>query len=92
MTIHLPLQPQEEARLIALARAKGLSADALVREALDKLLTEAPGPHPEKSRRDRSAACLPNTARRRPPRKSIKTEPTCLRTFHAPISDDRRDC
>ncbi len=44
MTIHLPLQPQEEARLIALARAKGLSADALVREALDKLLTEAPGP------------------------------------------------
>ena len=34
MTITLPLQPQEEAKLIALAQAKGLSTDALVREAL----------------------------------------------------------
>jgi hypothetical protein len=41
MTITLPLQPQEEERLIALARAKGLSTDALVREALDKILAEA---------------------------------------------------
>jgi hypothetical protein len=42
MTITLPLQPQEEARLTALARAKGVSTDMLVREALDKILAEAP--------------------------------------------------
>jgi hypothetical protein len=42
MTITLPLQPQEEARLIAAARARGLSTDALVREALDKFLAQAP--------------------------------------------------
>ena len=42
MTITLPLLPQEEARLIAVAQAKGLSTDALVREALDKILAEAP--------------------------------------------------
>jgi hypothetical protein len=42
MTITLPLQPQEEARLIAIAQAKGLSTDALVREALDKILFETP--------------------------------------------------
>jgi hypothetical protein len=42
MTITLPLQPQEEARLIAAAQARGLSTDALVREAVDKILAEAP--------------------------------------------------
>ena len=42
MTITLPLQPQEEAQLIALAQAKRLSTDALVREVLDKILAEAP--------------------------------------------------
>lgn len=41
MTISLPLQPQEEARLVAVARAKGLFTDALVREALDRILAEA---------------------------------------------------
>jgi hypothetical protein len=41
MTITLPLQPQEEARLRAVAHAKGLSADALVREALDGILADA---------------------------------------------------
>jgi hypothetical protein len=41
VTISLPLQPQEEARLVAAARAKGLSTDALVREALDRILAEA---------------------------------------------------
>ena len=41
MTITLPLQPQEKVRLVALARAKGLSTDALVREALDRILAEA---------------------------------------------------
>jgi hypothetical protein len=43
MTITLPLQPQEEARLVALAQAKGVSTDTLVREALDKMLADAPG-------------------------------------------------
>jgi predicted DNA-binding protein len=42
MTITLPLQPQEEARLKALAHSKGMSAAALVRQALDKILEEAP--------------------------------------------------
>ncbi len=36
-------QPQEEARIIAVARARGLSADALVREALAEILTEPAG-------------------------------------------------
>jgi hypothetical protein len=44
MTITLPLNPTEEARLMAAAQAKGISADALLREALDKILTDAP-PH-----------------------------------------------
>jgi len=43
MTITLPLQPQEEARLMAVAQARGLSADALVREALEGILTGRPG-------------------------------------------------
>jgi uncharacterized membrane protein len=42
MTITLPLQPQEEARLMAAAHARGLSADALVREALEGILAETP--------------------------------------------------
>jgi hypothetical protein len=41
VTITLPLQPQEEARLIALAHAKGVSTDVLVREALERVLAEA---------------------------------------------------
>ena len=41
MTITLPLQPQEEAKLKAVARAKGLSADALVRQALNGILADA---------------------------------------------------
>jgi hypothetical protein len=42
MTITLPLDPAEEAKLIAAAHAKGVSTDALVREALDKLLATVP--------------------------------------------------
>lgn len=41
MTITLPLEPQKHAKLIALAHAKGLSTDDLVREAIDKFLAEA---------------------------------------------------
>ena len=42
MTITLPLQPQDEARLLAVARAKGLSPNDLVREAVEMILAEAP--------------------------------------------------
>jgi hypothetical protein len=44
MTITLPLQPQEEAKLVALARAKGVSTDTLVRQALDNILADVPAP------------------------------------------------
>ena len=53
MAITLPLQPQEEARLIAAAQAKGLSTDALVREALDKILAEAPELPSQRTRESR---------------------------------------
>jgi len=42
MTITLPLEPREEAKLIAAAQAKGRSTDALVREALDRILADLP--------------------------------------------------
>jgi hypothetical protein len=48
MTITLPLGPQEEAKLIALAQEKGLSADEPVREAIDKILAAAPEVSPRK--------------------------------------------
>ncbi len=53
MTITLPLKPEEEAKLIAMAQAKGLSPDALVREALDKILADAPERPPESNRESR---------------------------------------
>jgi hypothetical protein len=53
MTITLPLQPQEEARLVALAEAKGVSTDTLVREALDKILADAAGQTDEAKRESR---------------------------------------
>ena len=40
MIITLSLDPAEEARLKAAARAKGVSADVLVREALHRILAE----------------------------------------------------
>ena len=42
MTITLPLQPREEAVLLAIARAMGISANALIREAINRILAEAP--------------------------------------------------
>jgi hypothetical protein len=42
MTITLPLEPQEEARLIAAAQAQGVSTGVLIREALDEILAETP--------------------------------------------------
>jgi hypothetical protein len=41
MTINLSLEPEKQAKLIALARAKGLSTDDLLLEAIDKILAEA---------------------------------------------------
>jgi hypothetical protein len=41
MMITLPLQPQEEARLTAVARLRGISTDDLLREALDSILADA---------------------------------------------------
>ena len=43
MTITLPLEPQEEARLTAAARARGLSTAALVRQAVERILEETSG-------------------------------------------------
>ena len=55
MTLTLPLQPQEEAKLVAAARARGVSLDALVREALGRIFAEAdaqaPGKEPTRSLR-----------------------------------------
>jgi len=43
MTINLPLEPQTEAKLIALAQERGVTADDLVREAINRIVAEAPG-------------------------------------------------
>ena len=42
MNITLPLEAQEEARLLAAARARGISASDLVREAVRKIISEGP--------------------------------------------------
>jgi hypothetical protein len=42
MTITLPLEPQKQAKLIALAESKGMTADELVSQAIDKIIAEAP--------------------------------------------------
>ena len=47
MTITLPLEPQEEARLRAAAEAKGLAPEVIVREALNRVLAEQPETIPE---------------------------------------------
>ncbi len=55
MSINLPLEPRKEALLMALAQSKGLSADQLVREAIDRILADAatipPEKHPTRSLR-----------------------------------------
>jgi hypothetical protein len=55
MTLTLPLEPQEEAKLVAAARARGVSLDAFVREALGPVFAEAaaqaPGKEPSRSLR-----------------------------------------
>lgn len=44
MTITLPLEPQTEAKLIALAQEKGVTAGELVRVAIHKMMAEAGEP------------------------------------------------
>ncbi len=56
MTLTLPLEPQEEAKLVAAARGQVVfSLDALVREALGRIFSEsaaeAPGKEPTRSLR-----------------------------------------
>ncbi len=47
----LTLSPEQEAKLVAIARERGITADALVREAIDSMLAEFPNdrPKPRKS-------------------------------------------
>jgi len=42
MTITLPLEPQDEAKLVALAKQRGVSLEELVHQAVEKMLTVAP--------------------------------------------------
>jgi hypothetical protein len=42
MTITLPLEPQKEAQLNAVAKAKGVTPDELVTQAIDQIIAEAP--------------------------------------------------
>ncbi|HYL76214.1 MAG TPA: hypothetical protein VEU96_18535 [Bryobacteraceae bacterium] len=58
MTIVLPLDPQEEAKLIAAAHAKGLSADAFVRAALHEILVGSPPPSESRPVRNATGAAL----------------------------------
>ena len=43
MTITLPLEPQEEAKLLAAANARGVAPSVLVREAVERIIAEASG-------------------------------------------------
>ena len=42
MTLSVSLEPQKEAKLLEIARQRGVSADALVREAIDRMLATFP--------------------------------------------------
>ena len=48
MTLTLPLEPQEEATLVAAARAKAVSLESLVHEALGNMFAEAAAEPPAK--------------------------------------------
>lgn len=41
MNLIVPIDPQDEVRLAAAARSRGVSLDELVRPAVEKILTEA---------------------------------------------------
>ena len=42
MALTLSLEPQKEAKLIAVAESKGMTANELVNQAIDKILSDAP--------------------------------------------------
>jgi hypothetical protein len=42
MAINLSLEPQKEAKLIAVAESKGMTANELVNQAIDKILSDVP--------------------------------------------------
>ena len=42
MTLSVSLEPQKEAKLLEIARQKGVPADVLVREAIDRMLATFP--------------------------------------------------
>ena len=42
MTITLPLEPQAEAKLLAIAQEKGVTPNELVRAAIGRIIAEAP--------------------------------------------------
>jgi hypothetical protein len=42
MTLTVSLEPQKEAKLLEIARQKGVPADVLVREAIDRMLATFP--------------------------------------------------
>jgi hypothetical protein len=48
MTVSLSLEPEQAARLVAAAEAKGTSTDSLLREAVDRVLADAPLSHATK--------------------------------------------
>ena len=48
MTLTLPLEPQKEAKLIAVAESKGMTANELVSQAIDKIIAEVPEAPPHK--------------------------------------------
>jgi hypothetical protein len=73
MTITLSLDPQEEARLVAAAWAKGLSVEGLVREALESILADAPA-GPVSPERQASGARLV-AAMQASPYKDLDLEP-----------------
>lgn len=84
------MKPQEEAELVALAQAKGLSADALVRVALDKFLAESSG----EISLNEPAHSLCGLLAKYGPAPSVEAIDEnalkCSRIFLAPIIDDRR--
>jgi hypothetical protein len=46
MTLTLPLEPQKEAKLIAVAESKGMTANELVSQAIEIIIAEAPDAPP----------------------------------------------
>ncbi|HEX7360445.1 MAG TPA: hypothetical protein VF283_08125 [Bryobacteraceae bacterium] len=42
MTITVPLGPHKEAKLNAVAKAKGVTPDELVTQAIDRIIADAP--------------------------------------------------